>query len=155
MTDAASVGPEVRKILEKRMRRSGRMTPPGCADVLSRYPVLKGMLNEPVGPFDAPVIIHVKSRGLLDASARRWRRHQRPQPMVGRRFRSARLGAARLASYAIERGATVTIHAAAVWVERPAEGVYRAGCVAGPCAAAATARRRCTWPPLLKRGSVD
>lgn len=39
-------------------------------DVFSRHPELRAKLNEPMGLCDSPVIIHVKSRGMLDALAR-------------------------------------------------------------------------------------
>ena len=34
--------------------------------VLERYPMLKVRINEPVGDFDSPPIIHVRSRAMLD-----------------------------------------------------------------------------------------
>ena len=34
--------------------------------VLERYPALKAKINDPVGAFDSPLIINVRSRAMLD-----------------------------------------------------------------------------------------
>ena len=81
--------------------------------MLANHPELRAVLSEPVGPFDSPAIVNVRSREMLDvlleagadidARSRWWAGsfglldHARPD----------------LAAYAIERGATVTAHAAA------------------------------------------
>lgn len=64
---AASLGPEAQKILAEAHEAFGSDDATRLRSALSRYPALKGMLNERVGPFDSPAIIHVKSRGMLDA----------------------------------------------------------------------------------------
>lgn len=81
--------------------------------LLARYPRFQPLLNEPIGPFDSPAIINVRSRAMLDvlleagadlnARSRWWAggfgllHHAEPD----------------LAAYAIQRGATVDVHAAA------------------------------------------
>ena len=113
MVDAASFGPEVRKILEEAHEAFGSDDAVRLRGVLSRNPVLKGMLNAPVGPFDAPVIIHVKSRGMLDALLDAGADiNARSQWWAGG-FGVLDWAPPDIASYAIERGATITIHAAA------------------------------------------
>jgi hypothetical protein len=85
----------------------------GVGRLLERHPELKARINEPVGDFDSPAILHVRSRPMLDvllaagadinAKSRWWAGgfglldHADPE----------------LAAYAIERGATVEVHAAA------------------------------------------
>ena len=113
MVDAASFGPEVRKILEEAHEAFGSDDAARLRGVLSRHPALKGMLNEPVGPFDAPVIIHVKSRGMLDALLDAGADiNARSQWWAGG-FGVLDWAPPDVAMYAIERGATTTIHAAA------------------------------------------
>jgi len=113
MADAASFGPEVQKILAEAHDAFGSDDAARLRGVLSRYPVLKEMLNAPVGPFDAPVIIHVKSRGMLDALLDAGADiNARSQWWAGG-FGVLDWAPPDIASYAIERGATVTVHAAA------------------------------------------
>ncbi len=83
------------------------------ARLLERHPAIRLRLNEPIGPFDSPPIIHVKSREMLDvflaagadlnAKSRWWAGgfgllHTAPPPV---------------AAHAIGRGAIVDVHAAA------------------------------------------
>ena len=81
--------------------------------VLSRHPALKDMINEPIGPADAPVIIYASSREmidvLLDAGAdingrSRW--------WAGG-FGLLDLAPPEVASYAITRGARLDAHSTA------------------------------------------
>ncbi|HEX5218795.1 MAG TPA: ankyrin repeat domain-containing protein [Verrucomicrobiae bacterium] len=81
--------------------------------LLARYPQFKALINEPIGPFDSPAIINVRSREMLDvlleaggdinAKSRWWAggfgllHHAEPE----------------LAAYALQRGATLDVHAAA------------------------------------------
>jgi ankyrin repeat protein len=81
--------------------------------LLERHPEIKALMNEALGPFDSPVILLVRSTGMLDvlleagadvnAKSRWWAGgfgllHQAPPA---------------LATYAIERGALVDVHSAA------------------------------------------
>ena len=113
MADAASLGPEARKILAEAHEAFGSDDAARLRGVLSRYPALKGMLNEPVGPFDAPVIIHVKSRAMLDALLEAGADVDARSQWWAGGFGLLDWAPADVAKYAIERGATVTIHAAA------------------------------------------
>lgn len=80
--------------------------------ILARAPGLKAMINAPVGPFDTPAIVNVRSREMLDvlldagadinARSRWW----------AGGFGILDLVAPDLATYAIERGAVVDAHAA-------------------------------------------
>jgi hypothetical protein len=113
MADAAGAGPDVQKILVEAHEAFGSDDVPRLRGVLSRYPALKGMLNEPVGPFDAPVIIHVKSRGMLDALLDAGADINARSRWWAGGFGVLDWAPSDVALYAIERGATVTIHAAA------------------------------------------
>src|SRR6266550_2189628 len=81
--------------------------------LLNKYPQLKEVVNQPIGPFDSPAIIRVRSRAMLDvllevgadinARSRWW----------AGSFGILDTIDPELAPYAIERGAIVTAHAAA------------------------------------------
>jgi len=82
-------------------------------ELLARYPDLKAKINEPLADFDAPVILGVRSREMLDvllaagvdinAKSRWW----------AGGFGLLHCASPELAAYAIERGAIVDVHAAA------------------------------------------
>ncbi len=81
--------------------------------MLERHPELRGLINEPIGPFDSPAMINVRSRAMLDvlldagadinARSRWW----------AGGFGLLDCARPELAAYAIERGAFVDAHAAA------------------------------------------
>lgn len=81
--------------------------------ILRSHPQLKTLINEPLGPFDAPAIVNVCSREmlevLLDAGADI---NARSRWWAGG-FGLLDSGPPELAAYAIERGAIVDAHAAA------------------------------------------
>lgn len=81
--------------------------------VLQQYPVLKTRINEPVGDFSAPLINHVRSAAMLDAMLEAGadinaRSHWEPGS-----FGLLDSAPPDVAAHAIERGAIVTVHAAA------------------------------------------
>ena len=86
---------------------------PAVRQLMDKYPMLKARINDPVGDFDSPVIMSVRSRGMLDvlldagadinARSRWW----------AGGFGLLDTASPELAAYAIERGATITAHAAA------------------------------------------
>src|SRR5580765_6184497 len=85
----------------------------GVRTILTRHPQLKALINQPVGPFDFPAIVNVRSRAMLDvlldagadinARSRWW----------AGGFALLDAATPELAAYAIERGAMVDAHAAA------------------------------------------
>jgi ankyrin repeat protein len=85
----------------------------GFRQLLDRYPELRARINEPVSHFDSPLIIHVRSEAmlevLLDAGANL---NARSQWWAGG-FGLLDTAEPALAERAIERGALVTVHAAA------------------------------------------
>ena len=81
--------------------------------ILNRHPPLQALIDQPIGPFDSPAIVNVRSREmldvLLDAGADINARSRWWAGGFGL-FDSAE---PELAAYAIERGAIVDAHAAA------------------------------------------
>jgi hypothetical protein len=61
---------ESHQTLSEAMAAFARDEAPVVRDLLSRHPELRTNLNEPVGPFDSPPIIHVRSRSMLDEGRR-------------------------------------------------------------------------------------
>lgn len=81
--------------------------------LLQRYPALKARIDEPVEAFQSPVITQARSREMLDVLLSFGANiNARSQWWAGG-FGLLDTTAPELASYAIERGATVTVHAAA------------------------------------------
>lgn len=83
------------------------------AKLLERYPAIKARLNEPIGPFDSPVIIHAKSRAMLDVLLAAGADINGKSRWWAGGFGLLHGAPPELAAYAIERGAVVDVHAAA------------------------------------------
>jgi ankyrin repeat protein len=81
--------------------------------ILEKHPQLKTKINEPLGPFDSPAITMVRSKEMLDvlleagADINAWSR------WWAGGFGLLDNASPELAEYAIEKGAVITIHAAA------------------------------------------
>lgn len=81
--------------------------------ILARHPELGPKLNEPIGPFDSPAIIHVRSREMLDVLLNAGADiNGRSQWWAGG-FGLLDMAGLELAAYAIERGARLDAHSAA------------------------------------------
>ena len=85
----------------------------GMRAALSRYPALRAAINEPIGPFDAPVIIYAKSREMLDALLDAGADINGRSTWWAGSFGLLDLAAPDVAAYAITRGATLDAHSAA------------------------------------------
>ena len=105
--------PETAAVLEE-AKRAFRADDAGrVRELLSRHAELRAMIDAPVGPFDSPPIVNVRSRTMLDvlldsgadinARSRWW----------AGGFGLLDSADPDLAAYAIERGAIVDVHAAA------------------------------------------
>jgi len=81
--------------------------------VLERYPMLKVRINEPVGDFDSPPIIHVRSRAMLDVLLNAGADINARSRWWAGGFGLLDCADPDLAAYAIQRGAVITVHAAA------------------------------------------
>jgi hypothetical protein len=104
---------EFEEALEKAKTAFHQNDPAALAELLQRYPGLKEHINDPVLAFDSPPIISVQSREMLDvlldagadinAKSRWW----------AGGFGLLHCASPELAAYAVQRGATIDVHAAA------------------------------------------
>ena len=85
----------------------------GVRELLERYPELKARINEPLADFDAPAIIHVRSREMLDVLLAAGADLNAKSRWWAGGFGLLHSAHPELAAYAIERGAIVDVHAAA------------------------------------------
>jgi ankyrin repeat protein len=81
--------------------------------VLARHPELGARLDEPIGAFDSPAIVLVRSREMLDALLEAGADVDARSRWWAGSFGLLDSASPELAAHAIERGATVTVHAAA------------------------------------------
>jgi len=86
---------------------------PWLRKLLKRYPQFTPLLNEPIGPFDSPAILNVRSREMLDALVEAGADINAMSRWWAGGFGVLHHAAPDLAAYAIERGAVVDVHAAA------------------------------------------
>jgi len=81
--------------------------------LLERYPEFKAQINAPIGRFDSPAVINVQSREMLDVLLAAGGDINARSHWWAGGFGLLHGAAPDLAAYAIERGATVDVHAAA------------------------------------------
>lgn len=81
--------------------------------LLSQHPELKPLINEPIGPFDSPAITGVRSREMLDVLLEAGADINARSRWWAGGFGLLDSASPEVAHYALERGATLTIHAAA------------------------------------------
>ena len=86
---------------------------PRVSTLLQLHPELKTRMNDPVAPFDAPVINCARSREMLDALLDAGADINVKSQWWAGGFGLLHTAAPELAEYAIERGAIVDVHAAA------------------------------------------
>lgn len=107
------LGPDEKGIVGDAAQAFAADDAPRVREIFDRHPFMRTLVDEPLGPFDAPPIVGVRSRDmlevLLDAGAdingrSRW--------WAGG-FGILDCASPDVAAYAIERGATVDAHAAA------------------------------------------
>lgn len=82
-------------------------------DIVTRHPSLKAVIDAPDGAFDSPAIIHVRSREMLDVLLDAGADINGRSRWWAGGFGILDCASPDVAAYAIERGATVDIHAAA------------------------------------------
>ena len=85
----------------------------GVRGALLRYPEVRAKINEPLGPFDAPVIIYAKSREMLDVLIEGGADINARSRWWAGGFGLLDLANPDVATHAIERGATLDAHSAA------------------------------------------
>lgn len=81
--------------------------------LLERDPSLRQIIDAPVGPFDSPAIINVRSRGMLDALLEAGADINAKSRWWAGGFGLLHCAPPDVAAYAVERGAVVDVHAAA------------------------------------------
>lgn len=81
--------------------------------LLSAEPAIKSRINDPIGAFDAPAILSVRSRAMLDVLLDAGADIDAKSQWWAGGFGLLHTADPALAAYAIERGATVDVHAAA------------------------------------------
>jgi len=81
--------------------------------LLERFPQFKTMINEPIGPFDSPAITNVCTREMLDVLLEAGADINAKSRWWAGGFGLLHGAEPDLAAYAIQRGATVDVHAAA------------------------------------------
>ncbi len=87
--------------------------PAALRQLFDRYPELKARINDPVGDFDSPLVTGARSAAMLDVLLEAGADiNARSQWWAGG-FGLVDLASPDLATYAIARGAIVTVHAAA------------------------------------------
>ncbi len=86
---------------------------PAMRGLLERFPALQTKINEPIGDFDSPPIVQVRSREMLDVLLAAGADINARSRWWAGGFGLLDCAAPELAVYAIERGARVTAHAAA------------------------------------------
>jgi ankyrin repeat protein len=85
----------------------------GVRQILGRHPELKTRINEPIGPFDSPVIVNARSPQMLDVLLAAGADLNAKSSWWAGGFGLLHGADPELAAYAIKRGAFVDIHAAA------------------------------------------
>ena len=85
----------------------------GFRQLLDRCPELRAGINEPISHFDSPLIIHVRSEAMLEALLEAGADINARSKWWAGGFGLLDTASPGVAARAIERGATVTVHAAA------------------------------------------
>src|SRR6187401_205438 len=80
---------------------------------LAQHPELRAKINEPIGPFDSPAIVHTKTPEILDALLEAGADINARSRWWAGGFGLLDSCPPELADYAIQRGATVDAHSAA------------------------------------------
>lgn len=81
--------------------------------LLDQFPELKSHIDDPIGPFDSPAIAGVRSRAMLDTLLDAGADINARSKWWAGGFGLLDCATPELCAYAIERGATITVHAAA------------------------------------------
>jgi ankyrin repeat protein len=85
----------------------------GARRLLEAHPALNALINEPLGPFDSPVITNSRSKEMLDVVLAAGADLNAKSQWWAGGFGLLHVASPDLAAYAIKRGAIVDVHAAA------------------------------------------
>src|SRR5215510_9960549 len=105
--------PEISDPIEQLKKAFEKNDAPLFRKLLERHPEIKAKINEPVAAFDAPVITRVRSREMLDVLLEAGADLNAKSRWWAGGFGLLHTAEPALATYAIERGAVVDVHAAA------------------------------------------
>lgn len=96
------------------LKQAFRTNDVGCfRKLLDRHPEFKARINEPIGPFDSPAIVCVRTREMLDVLLEAGADINAKSRWWAGGFGLLHSAEPDLAAYAIQRGAFVDVHAAA------------------------------------------
>jgi ankyrin repeat protein len=110
---ARKLGPDGERILREAAEAFSTKDAARLRRIFDTYPVLKSVINEPIAPFDSPAIVHASSREMLDVLLEAGADINARSRWWAGGFGVLDHASPEVATYAIERGATVTVHAAA------------------------------------------
>ena len=110
MNPATSDSVDAAALAQKALRADD---PAELRRILAANPALKAKINDPVGDFDSPLIAHVRSAAMLDALLAAGADVNARSSWWAGGFGLLDSAEPELAAYAVARGATVTVHAAA------------------------------------------
>ncbi len=105
--------PDTKRVLSEAMEAFHADDAARVRDILGRHPALRQVVNAPVASFDAPPIIHVRSREMLDVLLEAGADLNGRSRWWAGGFGILDCASPDVAAYAIERGANVDAHAAA------------------------------------------
>jgi ankyrin repeat protein len=110
---APAPGSETQRLLTEAMQLFHANDAPSLRALFARYPEMRRWANEPIASFDAPPVIHVRSRAMLDVLLEVGADINGRSRWWAGGFGILDCASPDVASYAIERGAIVDAHAAA------------------------------------------
>src|SRR5215203_7010517 len=114
MTDAfQQLNPEEKRLVHDATQAFHADDAARVREIFDRHPALKPLLDAPIGPFDSPVIVHVRSRQMLDVLLDAGADINGRSRWWAGGFGILDYASPEVSAYAIERGAAVDAHAAA------------------------------------------
>ena len=111
MTDAfQQLKPEEKRLVDDAMQAFHADDAARLREILDRHPALKPLINAPIGAFDSPVIVHVRSRQMLDVLLDAGADINGRSRWWAGGFGILDYASPEISTYAIERGAAVDAH---------------------------------------------
>ena len=108
-----STAPQPANPLEEIKQAFAANDAPRVRALLQRHPAIKAMINQPLGPFDSPAIVNACTKDMLDVLLDAGADINAKSNWWAGGFSLLDSASPELAHYAIQRGATITVHAAA------------------------------------------
>jgi ankyrin repeat protein len=108
-----SLSPGAEDLVDQFTHAIGSDDAAGARLLLEAHPMLRAKIDEPLGPFDSPVITRVRSKEMLDVLLAAGANLNAKSQWWAGGFGLLHGASTEVAAYAIERGAIVDVHAAA------------------------------------------